>query len=66
MRFSAASGETSGSEMNCFHIEAPNSQRGLVHRDSVETFGPTSVSPSFAMNADSFVNLNSNIKSNQA
>ena len=65
IRLSAASGETSGSEQNLFQIEIPSSHKGLIHRDSIDTFGPTSVSPSFAMNADSFVDLNSNIKTNK-
>ena len=59
VRTSVPGSDTSGSELNCFHIEVLSSQKDMVNRDSIETFGPQSVSPSFAMVTDSFVDLSS-------
>ena len=62
LRNSGFSSQASDSEQNCFQIEVPSSQKDFVHRDSIETFGPQSVSPSFAMANDSIADLNSAIK----
>jgi len=52
-------GSDSSSELNCFHIDQPSVHKEMVQRDSIETFGPQSVSPSFALAADSSVDMNS-------